>query len=312
MLSTSIFMMFLSINKSLTTDVYRAIGESISGILICYVAICSHSVHSVKWKLLKIQLERFEQLFYALKYQSRRIMSKVFIVVLIWAWHGLIGISLICIPIRTWQEKTIFYTANFYISVVSTNIFIMNDMLSERYMFICSKLKELTEFPCMTRSKLKLIIRFMKATDEMVDTLNIIFGWPMLFCVNSTVVEVVIETFYLITLKRTVGTLILSSFITGWKIVVLVIMVMSCNAVEECGKNVVQACYKLHHKTANKKMKSQILLLATYAEEWRPVFSAAGFYDVNQKCLNSIFSASINYLVIIIQFNMMVSIPKNT
>ncbi|KAG5878404.1 hypothetical protein JTB14_029677 [Gonioctena quinquepunctata] len=60
----------------------------------------------------------------------------------------------------------------------------------------------------------------------------------------------------------------------------------------------------LHESSENMLVRDQLMLLADYAEQWKPTFTAGGFYDVNQSCISSIFSAIITYLVIIIQFNM--------
>uniref|UniRef100_A0A6P7G3H0 Gustatory receptor 2a n=1 Tax=Diabrotica virgifera virgifera TaxID=50390 RepID=A0A6P7G3H0_DIAVI len=87
----------------------------------------------------------------------------------------------------------------------------------------------------------------------------------------------------------------------------LVVLVMACDAVESSGNQIIKTCHILSETLQDADHKEHLLLLAKYAQHWRPVFSAAGFYDVNQSCLSSIFSAVVTYLVIIIQFNMVLT-----
>nr|APC94333.1 gustatory receptor 3 [Pyrrhalta aenescens] len=87
----------------------------------------------------------------------------------------------------------------------------------------------------------------------------------------------------------------------------LIVLAMACDAVEKSGKRVIKTCYLFVEELKDAAKKEQLRLLARYAEQWCPVFSAAGFYDINQSCLTSIFSAILTYFVIIIQFNMVLS-----
>ncbi|KAG5878405.1 hypothetical protein JTB14_029678 [Gonioctena quinquepunctata] len=79
---------------------------------------------------------------------------------------------------------------------------------------------------------------------------------------------------------------------------------MACDSVEQSGKQIIKTCFILHESSENLLVRDQLMILATYAKQWKPTFTAGGFFDVNQSCISSIFSAIITYLVIIIQFNM--------
>lgn len=79
---------------------------------------------------------------------------------------------------------------------------------------------------------------------------------------------------------------------------------MSCDALENSGKKVINTCYILHEGTDSRLVKDHLLQMAEYAEKWRPTLSAAGFYNINQSTLSAVFEAIITYLVIIIQFNL--------
>lgn len=87
--------------------------------------------------------------------------------------------------------------------------------------------------------------------------------------------------------------------------IVLIFITISCDHLERSGKSVINACYIMFEKQNNKEIKELFYTLAEYAEQWRPIFSAAGFFDVNQKCLNNLFSTVVTYLVVFIQFYMM-------
>lgn len=79
---------------------------------------------------------------------------------------------------------------------------------------------------------------------------------------------------------------------------------MSCDAVGKSQRRIIRTCYVLSFRTKNENLKQQYFQLAQYAEELKPNFSAAGFYNINQNTLSSVFSITVTYLVIIIQFNM--------
>nr|UTN00875.1 gustatory receptor [Semanotus bifasciatus] len=86
--------------------------------------------------------------------------------------------------------------------------------------------------------------------------------------------------------------------------VFLVILILSCDSAEKTGQNIIKTCYLLHQSAKGKLIRLQLLDLARYAEQWRPIFSAAGFYNINQRTLSSVFDTIINYLVILLQLNL--------
>nr|CAH7742841.1 unnamed protein product [Callosobruchus chinensis] len=51
---------------------------------------------------------------------------------------------------------------------------------------------------------------------------------------------------------------------------------MSCDSVEDFGKEIVKNCYDLHHKAKYDLIKERFLVLLMYAKRWRPICSAAG------------------------------------
>lgn len=81
-------------------------------------------------------------------------------------------------------------------------------------------------------------------------------------------------------------------------------LVMSFDSVEINGKKVIKTCYLLHESSKSPLMRERLLELAKFAENSRPVFSAAGFYSLNQYTFSSIFKTTINYMVGLMQLNL--------
>ncbi|KAJ8976574.1 hypothetical protein NQ317_010737 [Molorchus minor] len=87
--------------------------------------------------------------------------------------------------------------------------------------------------------------------------------------------------------------------------ILLVVLIMSCDAAEKSGRELIKTCYLLYERVTDDGLVNEKLLeVADYAKEWRPIFSAAGFYDVNQSTLTSSLQALITYVVILIQFSL--------
>lgn len=78
---------------------------------------------------------------------------------------------------------------------------------------------------------------------------------------------------------------------------------MSCDAVEKSGEKFITTCYVLQTGLGRSLLRTELLYLAHYAENLKPKFSAAGFYQVNQLILAGIFSVVTTYAIISIQFN---------
>ncbi|CAH1112671.1 unnamed protein product [Psylliodes chrysocephalus] len=87
-------------------------------------------------------------------------------------------------------------------------------------------------------------------------------------------------------------------------LIVMVLVTMSCDAVDKASNQLSKTCYWLHEIIDDQEVKNKLLVLVKYEEEWRPIFSAGGFFNVNQSCLTTFFSSIITYLVLIVQYNM--------
>lgn len=78
--------------------------------------------------------------------------------------------------------------------------------------------------------------------------------------------------------------------------------IMACESVERSAKEIISTAYSIHEDTEDYQLKDQLLLLVKCMRQWRPAFSAGGFFNVNQKTLPALLSAIVTYLVIVIQF----------
>nr|XP_023029152.1 uncharacterized protein LOC111517292 [Leptinotarsa decemlineata] len=197
---------------------------------------------------------------------------------------------------------------NFYSTVLFIYIKAISELLEARYGFIDTKLRE---FVAIGGSKngtlLKTVSAFLKLSERTVEEGNIVLGWQFFL-------ETVIGIQYVLHLV-----LILLFHNPGWGIIArtnfaviihticIISMVLSCDALERIGKEITNTCYELHLRSINVKMKKKLLHLAKYSNQMRPIFSAAGFFDINQCVLNAIFATIMNFSVTLIQFNMVLS-----
>uniref|UniRef100_A0A6P7GIQ0 Gustatory receptor n=1 Tax=Diabrotica virgifera virgifera TaxID=50390 RepID=A0A6P7GIQ0_DIAVI len=81
-------------------------------------------------------------------------------------------------------------------------------------------------------------------------------------------------------------------------IVFSIIVIMSCEKVEKKAAEFIQTCVYIHATTGDEHAAT----LVNLAKELRPKFSAAGFFDINQRLLPIFFSNLSTYLIIILQF----------
>lgn len=79
---------------------------------------------------------------------------------------------------------------------------------------------------------------------------------------------------------------------------------MSCDAVERSGNKILEKFVEISFTTYQESTRRELIFLVDIAEKWRPVFSAAGIFDINKSCLSKLFSSIVTYLVIIMQFHM--------
>lgn len=79
---------------------------------------------------------------------------------------------------------------------------------------------------------------------------------------------------------------------------------MTCESIEQSGENAIKNCYSIHGIIEDDLVREYLLLLVKYLKHRKPVLSAAGFFNVNQRTLPTLISAIVTYLVLVAQFDL--------
>lgn len=61
------------------------------------------------------------------------------------------------------------------------------------------------------------------------------------------------------------------------------------------------ACASLHFQIKDEKLRRDLQSVENYYRNLRPVFTAAGFFQINQGLFSNFFSSIVSYLIILIQ-----------
>lgn len=79
---------------------------------------------------------------------------------------------------------------------------------------------------------------------------------------------------------------------------------MSCDLVDTSSRKIIQICRHHCNSCLEKDIVcDEIKAMAKLLEKTAPIFSAAGFYDLNRGTIINIFSSLTTYMIIILQFN---------
>ncbi|KAG5899315.1 hypothetical protein JTB14_029268 [Gonioctena quinquepunctata] len=82
------------------------------------------------------------------------------------------------------------------------------------------------------------------------------------------------------------------------------IMIMSCDMVENSAVKLLNTCNYLRATTGNNLESEELHHLSEFIEELSPKFTAAGFFRVNRKLIPAFLSSLTSYIIILIQFKM--------
>lgn len=77
-----------------------------------------------------------------------------------------------------------------------------------------------------------------------------------------------------------------------------IVVILSCDRVEKRADDLIRTCVYIQAETGDENAR----ILANLAKDLRPKFSAAGFFEINQRILPTFFSNLSTYLIIILQF----------
>ncbi|XP_057658185.1 uncharacterized protein LOC130895082 [Diorhabda carinulata] len=194
-----------------------------------------------------------------------------------------------------------------YLIFVVTFYLTLTHWLDNRYKFMDKYLKIMVTKPGYYLVVRKMIVT-VKLAHNIVEKINYLYG-GILFSGLTVCVIKILYYFVLALDLNSIPTEIRCINYTAPIIyaIYLVILTMSCNSVEITGYSLIKTCYLVHETASSNIDKEHLMLLVGYIDEWKPIFSACGYYDVNQSSLSSIFSAIITYLIVLIQFNMVLN-----
>nr|UTN00896.1 gustatory receptor [Semanotus bifasciatus] len=156
----------------------------------------------------------------------------------------------------------------------------------------------------MAINKMNEVITLYRTLYLVMDNFNRIFGWHIFFYISLTVIRTLVGVVRSMEFKFSLESNTSNYVSCMVYIMSCIVLIMCCDTAEKSGKKSIKICFTLHERSEREIIKEQLLQLADYAQYWRPTFSAAGFYDVNQSTFTAIFNAFITYIVILIQFTL--------
>ncbi|CAG9812395.1 unnamed protein product [Phaedon cochleariae] len=200
--------------------------------------------------------------------------------------------------------------SQFYTIIIFTYYISLTNWMKNRYDFLDQYLTNSMSKQQKSVEVIERVMEVYKLADSVVEEFNKLCGGIVSYCICVSVLHLLYYFSFAIDNNNSEAK-ILNYLEPLVQIVSLTVMIMSCDSTEKSGQKIIKTCFHLHDHVENFTVKEKLLMLANYVKQWKPVFSAAGFYDIHQTTLSSIFSAFITYSVIIIQFNM-VLVDENT
>ncbi|XP_057652722.1 uncharacterized protein LOC130891776 [Diorhabda carinulata] len=181
-------------------------------------------------------------------------------------------------------------------------IYIAN-LLEKRYNFISFKLNDVINISDRRNKCLLVykIVKLLKICFKIMEKANIIFGLQFFTFVVVVMVDGCYTISFSVYTDADIETKLMAVIGDSIYLVYLLAVIIACNNLEKSGYNVVDKFYELASKKINKDIKNDLLLCADYAATWRPVFSAAGFFDIRQTNINILLSNMISYLIATVQ-----------
>lgn len=82
----------------------------------------------------------------------------------------------------------------------------------------------------------------------------------------------------------------------------MVLITISCDQVEKHHKKVLFTCYRVQSKMKDDVIRDEFIILSNFLKDLSPKITASGFYQLNQNTFSSFTSATVAYIVIILQF----------
>lgn len=182
-------------------------------------------------------------------------------------------------------------------------IYIVN-FIEQRYNFLNSILLSTKFNEIDGISKIKHFTKIYRKLNEIVDDFNTIFGWFILLYIFNIIIIVAYWMAYVLTENRNVYETIPNCSYPCLHCIMGIILLFSCHRVEQTGHQFINECYFVQESVPNQwDVRIEILIAAKCAKNLKPIFSAAGMFDLNRGTICMVFSALMTYLIIVIQFN---------
>ncbi|XP_050505929.1 uncharacterized protein LOC126884126 [Diabrotica virgifera virgifera] len=175
------------------------------------------------------------------------------------------------------------------------------NILSSRYKYINNTVKKIHSGDiCVRQKSMKEIINVVAIVHKTVNCLNEGAGFLILALLVTSFVIVCqyVNLILMVHADMLFFDMLWYSLHSVSFIVLSIIVIMSCDQVEKKSTEFIQTCIYIQATTGDE----QAATLANLANQLRPKFSAAGFFDINQRLLPVFFSNLSTYLIIILQF----------
>lgn len=80
-------------------------------------------------------------------------------------------------------------------------------------------------------------------------------------------------------------------------------IINGCEKIEQKHSDLLWECSRLQTEIKNEEVRKDLQNVENFIRNLPPVFTAAGFFRINQGLFSSLCSALVTYLIVIIQFN---------
>ncbi|XP_056634270.1 uncharacterized protein LOC130443559 isoform X2 [Diorhabda sublineata] len=228
-----------------------------------------------------------------------------FISTIVWSWY--ISSSFVYIYVHKINFFVILTIAFWFIVILRLCILILifseiSSIVCGTYINVNNSMKKVFVrkicFVTIFDKRIRKMRRDIMQLHQFIDYVNRIFGQVNLLLFVETFHHILLWFCYFILLNTnfSIQIFVLCIILTMFSVIVI----LSCDRVEKKAEELIKTCIYIQASTGDENA----LALANLAKELRPKFSAAGFFDINQRILPSFFSNLSTYLIIILQFKL--------
>nr|UTN00882.1 gustatory receptor [Semanotus bifasciatus] len=198
---------------------------------------------------------------------------------------------------------------DFYIISIMLIVYNVSKVVRNRLIFVRQEIRNASNSEVLNETsafKLSNLMSLYGLLYALVESFNQLFGWHMFFFIANPALHVIyaIDNLLDCSLEGLPSYFFLRVYQFSFYLVMVLILVSSCDSVKKNANQVIRTCYLLHSTVESIIIRDQLQQLAVYAENWSLSFSAAGFYNIDQSTFPGLFNVILTYTVISIQFNL--------